>query len=184
MSGSALALTLAGAWAVVGIGVGVVLVRQGQPMATGVAALLVWPALLPLLAPGEEGERRAGGGPFAERIREAFVALRAALADPALGSVADESTLAPIEACLGRADARIAAVDRLLEDPAVAADPASQKLHQARAHSASEVEAVLRKLVTVRVQLGLVALAGDTEPVRSHLGELAARARALEELTC
>jgi hypothetical protein len=164
MTGSGLALTLAGAWAAVGLGVGVMLVRQGQPLATAAA--------------------RPVGGPFAERIRTAFAALRAALADPALASVADPASLDPIEASLCRADARIAAVDRRLEDGAVAADPASARLHKARAHSAQEVEEVLRKLVTVRVQLGLVALAGDTEPVRCHLGELASRARALEELAC
>ncbi len=73
---------------------------------------------------------------------------------------------------------------RLLEDGAVAADPASARLHKALAHSAQEVEEVLSKLVTVRVQLGLVALAGDTAPVRCHLGELASRARALEEFAC
>jgi hypothetical protein len=184
MTGSGLALTLAGAWAAVGLGVGVMLVRQGQPLATAATALLVWPALLPLLAPPDQSAARPVGGPFAERIRTAFAALRAALADPALASVADPASLDPIEASLCRADARIAAVDRLLEDGAVAADPASARLHKARAHSAQEVEEVLRKLVTVRVQLGLVALAGDTEPVRCHLGELASRARALEELAC
>ena len=41
---------------------------------------------------------------------------------------------------------------------------------------------MLKQLVTVRVQLGLVALAGDTSSVRAHLVELAARARALEEV--
>lgn len=184
MSGSVLAVTLAGAWVGVGLGVGALLVRQGQPLATAATALVVWPALLPLLAPPDEAASRPAGGPFAERIRGAFAALRAALVYPALSAAADAATLDPIEAALTRADARIAAVDRLLEDPAVAADPASARLHQARAHSAHEVEEVLRKLVTVRVQLGLVALAGDTEPVRCHLGELAARARALEELAC
>jgi hypothetical protein len=184
MTGSALALTLAGAWVGVGVGVGVVLVRQGQPVATGVAALLVWPALLPLLAPAGEAAAPEVGGPFRQRIGAAFEALRAALVDPALSGVADAATLDPIESSLRRADARIAAVDRLLEDSAVAADPAAVRLHQARTHAADEVEAVLRQLVTVRVQLGLVALAGDTEPVRSHLGALAARARALEELAC
>ena len=182
MTGSMLAVTLAGAWLTVGLGVAGLLVGRGESPGTAVAAVVAWPTLVSLLS--GPVTPAAPPGPYSGRIAAAFLALRQALGDPALGSGTELSSLDAIEASLRRADQRLAAVDRLLVDPGVAEDPASQRLIVARAHAAEEVETVLRQLVTVRVQLGLVALAGDTSTVRAHLAELAARARALEEVTC
>ncbi|GDX79962.1 hypothetical protein LBMAG42_17730 [Deltaproteobacteria bacterium] len=182
MSPSTLAMMLGAGWLLVGIGVGGLLLRQGQPTSAAAAAVLAWPAMVSLL--GAESMDAPGAGPFAVKITAAFAALRAALAEPALGGVVELNSLQGIERSLRRADARLAAVDRLLEDPVVASDAGSVRLITARAHAADEVEAVLRQLLAVRVQLGLVALAGDTSAVRAHLGELAARAQALEEVTC
>ncbi len=182
MTASTLAMMLGAGWLLVGLSVGGLLVRQGQPRATAAAAVLAWPAMVSLL--GAEAMEPVGFGPFGAKITAAFAALRAALAEPALGGIVELARLEGIERSLRRADARLAAVDRLLEDPIVAGDPGSARLITARAHAADEVEAVLKQLLTVRVQLGLVALAGDTSAVRSHLSELAARAQALEEVTC
>lgn len=182
MSPSTLAIMLGAGWLIVGIFVGGLLLRQGQPTSAAAAAVLAWPAMVSLL--GAESIDAPGLGPFAAKITAAFAGLRAALAEPALAGVVELHSLHGIERSLRRADARLAAVDRLLEDPVVAGDAGSGRLITARAHAAEEVEAVLRQLLAVRVQLGLVALAGDTSAVRSHLGELAARAKALEEVTC
>lgn len=180
MSAGNAVLALGVAWLVIGVGVATALARQGQPPPTALAAVIAWPALLPLFSMGAVDG--VGTGPFAERIALAFAALRLNLSDPLVAGVTDSASLAGIETSLRRADARIAAVDRLLSDASVAADPGSERLRDARQRAAAEVEGVLRQLVNVRVQLGLVALAGDTSLVRAHLGELAARAKALEEV--
>jgi hypothetical protein len=56
-------------------------------------------------------------------------------------------------------------------------------LRQARARSAGEIEAVLAGVLQLRLQIGLLALAGDDRAARQRLAELRDRARALEELT-
>jgi hypothetical protein len=167
------------AWIGVGLGVAAVLHKQGHSVPTAISALVAWPALLPVLGSGVES---TGAGPYSARIAQAFAALRLGLAEPTVAGLTDMVALAGIESSLHRADARIAAVDRLLADPAVATDSGAERLRLARAKAAAEVETVLSQLVHVRVQLGLVALAGDTSTVRAHLSELAARARALEEV--
>jgi hypothetical protein len=91
--------------------------------------------------------------------------------------------LVALDAALRRADARIATVDRLLGEEALRGDPLAAQLERARDFAADEVEAVLRGVVQLRVQVGLVALAGDTVPVRDRMRELAARVRAIEELS-
>lgn len=181
MTGSGLALGLGVAWLAVGAAVGLTLARQGQPRPTALSAVLAWPALVGLLGTTPDDGGMAAG-PYAERIVAAFQALRAALTETGLTGTVDLQALAAMEVALRRADARLCAVDRLLADEAVARDAGAERLGAARAHAAEEIEAVLRQLVTVRVQLGLVALAGDTGPVRAHLAELGARARALAEV--
>lgn len=185
MSASGLALALGAGWVAVGLTVGVTLRRQGQPVATAVAAMVAWPAMVGLLTGAEPAPPAPlSNGPYAAAIADAFQALRAALGETGLTGAVEAPALDAMEAALRRADARLFAVDRLLADPAVAADGGAARLVDARAHAAEEIEAVLRQLVTVRVQLGLVALAGDTGPVRAHLAELGARARALAEVAC
>lgn len=176
MQSGSLVVVLLAAWITIGASVGVLLHQRGQPVATALSAVVAWPAMVGALGGS------VGSGPYDAQIRAAFAALRGALADPVAAGLAEVAALDPIEASLRVADRRIAAVDRLLADPAVAQDEGAVRLRAARSRAGAEVEAVLKQLVTVRVQLGLVALAGDTESVRGHLLALAARARALEEV--
>lgn len=172
-------IVIGAAWLAIGLGVAAALQRQGQPPSTAFAAIIAWPALLPVLGALPEP---GATGPFTERIGRAFLTLRQSVQEPHVAGITDLIALAAIEASLLRADARIAAVDRLLSDPAVVSDPGAERLRSARTRASAEVETVLAQLVHVRVQLGLVALVGDTSTVRAHLAELAARARALEEV--
>lgn len=177
MNASSATILLLVGWLAVGALTGLTLSRRGQPLATALTAVLAWPVLVPLLTGAPSS------GPFAERIAGCFAALRAALADPAAASVVSNEELVALEAALVRADARIAMVDRLLQEDALSQDPLSSQLSRARGHAADEVEAVLRGVVQLRVQVGLVALAGDTLPVRDRMRELGARVSALEELS-
>lgn len=178
MNGTGATLLLLAAWLVIGTVVGGALLRRGQPAATALSALAAWPVLLPLL-----GEGAAAQGPFATRIEGCFAPLRAALADPAAAGVVTNGELVALEAALRHADGRIAMVDRLLAEEALRGDPLARQLERARGFAADEIEAVLRGVVQLRVQVGLVALAGDTAPVRARLAELSARARVMEELS-
>ena len=173
-------LALAAAWLLIGGGVATALVRRGEPASTALAAVAAWPVLLPMLSGAAPV---VTVGPFAARIEACFGALRAALADPVAAGVVTAEELVALEAALRRADARIATVDRLLGEEALRGDPLAAQLERARDFAADEVEAVLRGVVQLRVQVGLVALAGDTVPVRGRMRELAARVRAIEELS-
>lgn len=177
MNATTTTLLLLGAWLLVGAFTGAALSRRGQPTATALTALVAWPVLLPLLG------SPSSAGPFSDRISAAFAALRGALSEPAAASVVSPDELVALEGALRRADARIAMVDRLLQEDALSQDPLSAQLTRARGHAADEVEAVLRGVVQLRVQVGLVALAGDTLPVRDRMRELGARVSALEELS-
>ncbi len=178
MSATTATLLLLAGWLVVGGLTGMALSRRGQAPATALAALAAWPVLLPLL-----GDSPASTGPFATRIDTCFTALRAALADPATAGVVTTEELQSLEQALRRADGRIAMVDRLLAEEALRGDPLAGQLDRARGFAADEVEAVLRGVVQLRVQVGLVALAGDTVPVRERMRELGARVRAIEEIS-
>ena len=182
MTNSTLAIGGATAWLAIGLVVGGALLRRGEGAAAALAAVVVWPAMVSLLASPPALPELAG--PYGAQITAAFAALRAAAADAALAGVLDPVAITAVEAALRQADLRLAAADRLLADPAVATDDGAGRLVTARAHAAEQIEATLRQLVTVRVQLGLVALAGDTGPVRAHLAELGARAGALAEVAC
>jgi hypothetical protein len=170
---------LVAAWLLVGGGVGVSLARNGHARPTALLALAAWPVLLPLVSDAAP----TAAGPFSERITSCFAALRAALAEPTTASVIDTAEVAALHQALLRADARIAMVDRLLAEEALRADPLADQLQRARAFAADEVEGVLRGVVQLRVQVGLVALAGDTLPVRERMRELGARVAAIEEIS-
>lgn len=182
MNATSTTLLLLGAWLLIGVGTALVLARRGQPAATALSALVAWPVLLPLLGDaGDAGGRNAG--PFATRIDTCFAALRSALADPSASDIVTSEELVSLERALRRADGRIGMVDRLLSEEALRADPLATQLDRARGLAADEIESVLRGVVQLRVQVGLVALAGDTLPVRERMRELGARVRALEEIS-
>lgn len=183
MNATTATLLLLGAWLLFGGGTALMLARRGQPVATALSALLAWPVLLPLLGDtgGDSGQRTIG--PFATRIDTCFTALRGALRDPSVIDIVSAEELVSLEQALRRADGRIGMVDRLLAEEALRADPLAAQLDRARGHAADEIESVLRGVVQLRVQVGLVALAGDTLPVRERMRELSARVRAIEEIS-
>ena len=162
-----------------GLAVGAVLARKGHSAATAWSALAVWPMLLPLL---ESPQPRLATGPFAARIESAFAALREVLVDPAAGEVPWAADLDGLRQVLLRSDERLALVDGLLADADDSVEGAAAQLRSARAHTAGEIEAVLAEVAQLRLQVGLVALAGNAEAVRERLGELVNRARALDEV--
>ncbi len=166
------------AYLLIGAGVGASMWRRGHPAAQAAAALVAWPLLV---GPAEGAEGLpTGKGPHAARIIAAFAALRASLAEPSGQDLIPAAEVQGMERSLLAADARIGLVDRLLSDPEIAAS--AQPLQIARARAAQEIEASLREVIQLRIQIGLVALAGDTAPVRSRVQSLAARVRALSEM--
>ncbi len=183
-SGSELTVVLALAWLSIGVTVGLRLRRQGAPSATAVAALGAWPLLLG--AP-EATTAAVQGGPLGARIETAFSALAAALSDPSAAEMASQAELHALRRSLVEADRRLALVDGLLNEAPADPDPgvahSLERLRRARAHAASEAEAVLSGVLQLRIQVGLLALAGDALPVRERLLELRARVAALDELT-
>lgn len=154
----------------IGMGLGWRSIRKGIPHV--LATVVAWP----LMISGESG----GDGPHAPRIHTVFSALEQALQDPLAKELIQLQELEDLKRSLLHVDARIGMVDRLLADPMVAEN--GEALRRARAKAASELEASLMEVIQLRVQLGLVALAGDTAPVRARMGALSARVRALEEL--
>ena len=180
-SPSMLPLVIAGLYLAVGIGVGVLLARRGAGRAASLVAIGAWPLLLSGLDPGPPTVH----GPLGARIHEVFRALDAALADPAAVGLPVRSDVDGLREALLRADQRLGLADRLLRevtdaDPDVARSRGT--LADARAHAAAEIEAVLSGVVQVRLQIGLLALAGDAGGVAERLRQLRARVTAIEEV--
>ena len=142
-----------------------------------VGALVAWPVLVGSWTADRPG---IGSGPFASKINAAFRALEVALNEPVVHGLLPLPELEVLQHSLLRADSRIGMVDRLLEDPAV--HDGAAPLREARSRAAREVEQALAEVIQLRIQLGLVALAGDTQPVRGRLQSLGSRVRALEEM--
>lgn len=170
-------VALALAWLACGVVTAVLLAQRGQAIPTVAAAVAAWPVLIPLLT-----DAPAPRGPNGARIAAAFAALEAALREPAAVGVVTPHDVARLRDALHRADARLAVVDRLLSDDALATDPVAARLRDGREQAQQGIEALLRGVLQLRVQVGLLALAGDTLPVRDRMQELTARVRALEEL--
>ncbi|MCB9745539.1 MAG: hypothetical protein H6740_23370 [Alphaproteobacteria bacterium] len=184
-SGSpALALALGAAYAAAGLGVARSLRRRGEPLAASLSALVAWPLLIEgLRAPAPRPPAR---GPLGARIEQAFAALSRALAED--GGV-DEAVLADLTAlrsAVDAADRRLLRVDRLLsEEDALESEALAEtraQLTQARGHAQREIEAVLTEVLQLRIQVGLLALAGEGRPARERLQQLRARVRALDEV--
>jgi hypothetical protein len=181
--------------------------RRGHGLGTATSALACWPLLLGLVGrpPPRITELDFAGpgptGPNHARIDSCMNTLRQGLAEDFEGpagsttNLLDTAQLSKLARSLHRADHRIARVDRLLIDTeaqrqlvtAPQGDPqllaALAGLRRARDHAHQELEAVLSGLLSLRVQLGLFALAGESEPVRERLAELEARVAALAELS-
>ncbi len=183
----------AGVYLILGLAVGALLLRAGHPRGTAVSALAAWPLLLGLL-----GAREAPapfGGPKAQAIGRAFGALDELLIQQKEQgvSVGWAGELGDLRRALEAADARIAMVDRILDDlrstgedaAAVATDLAA--LAAARERAASELDAVLGGVHRLRIQVGLLALSEirdeAAQAVQQRLRELHARARAIEEIS-
>ncbi len=180
----------AAVYLLLGVGVGLVLLRRGQAPGTARAALPAWPLLLGLL--GARPGASPLGGPRSTAIARAFAAL-----DDLLAQQRQQGASAPWAGELGdlrrameAADARIAMVDAILadlrgSDDAVAADLAA--LAQARERAAGELDAVLGGVHRLRIQLGLLALSEihdeAAQAVQQRLRELRAQARAIEEIS-
>jgi len=157
--------------------------RDGHS-ATAAAAVFTWPLLLEGAEAPPEDLPGAGprSGPYASDIRKHLVDLRTALDEPGVEGLVSPEDLAAISRALHAADARVGTVDRMLTDPAIRQAEQGARLVSARQTAAAEVEAVLKGLVQLRVQLGLVALVGETAPVQDRLRELSARLGAIDEV--
>jgi hypothetical protein len=178
-----LVLVVGGVYLAIGTVAGAVLARKGLPVTTCVGAVLGWPLLAAVLDTAPDVRR----GPMSERIDESFRLLDTALADPSSHGLALGDDLRGLRESLGRADGRLILVDRLIADEPAVADAEVRasfaSLRDARAHAVTEIEGVLSGLVRLRVQIGMLALAGDATPIRERLRELGARVRALEEVS-
>ncbi len=179
---SGLLVVVLGLYVLAGAGTALLLARRDHPPATALAALAAWPFLLPLLS---TPPHPPGRGPFAQRIDGVFRALEGTLGDPAAGEVPWSGDLEGLRGTLHRGDARLALVEGLLADHGTeegAVGESVARLRAARDRATAEIEAVLAEVVQLRLQVGLVALAGQTVPVQERLRELLLRARALDEI--
>lgn len=192
-----LTLGLLGIYVVIGVVVAGWLVRRGTSAPLALSALVCWPLLLPggARARTPSPSRSASpspspSGPLRAAIDQAFAKLDEALADaPELGG-AWRDELRTLEACLVRADARLAIADRMLAEPAAdGLDASTAALAERRAHTAREVGAVLAEVGRLRLALGLRLLApaagvgASAGPsLREALDQLLARVAALDEV--
>ena len=185
---SPLAIGVLLAWLALGVVVALALRSRGAGVETVVAAVVGWPLLVHQLfeGPARPAPPEAGpAGPLGTEIERAFAKVREVAPRGDADWLGD---LEVLRASLLAADARVALVDRILaeaaEDRGSASVAASiAQLTARRARTLAEVEAVLAELVRMRVQIGIVALSGDTLPVRDGLLSLNARVRALDEMS-
>jgi hypothetical protein len=175
-----------------GLAVGLLLRRAGQPWSTAASALLAWPLLLGLL--GERQQQPEPGGPKAGDIARSFEALEELLEQQRQQGVVVgwAGELGDLRRSLEAVDARIAMVDRILDDLADGGEQHGvsedlEALARARQRAAGELEAVLGGVQRLRIQVGLLALSEirdeAAQAVQQRLRELHARARAIEELS-
>jgi hypothetical protein len=191
--------TLALGYLGVGAAMALHLGRHGHGLGVTSSALACWPLLLGLVGrAAPSGELRfdppPGMGPNARRIDTCMRALADGLAETLESGgppLIDGAQLTKLADALHRVDGRIARVDRLLNETGAqrelvrdaSVEAAIAQLRSAREHAHHELEAVLAGLLQLRLQLGLFALAGESEPVRERLAELEARVAALAELS-
>ena len=169
---------LAAAYVSCGIAVATKLSRSGASHETALSALAVWPLLLPLLT----APPKPPTGPLGERIDRAFADLDRVLVESP-STPLDPTDLRALREALHRADERLALVDRWLERERQNNQPSAlASLQEARQRSVLEIESVLGEMSQLRLQIGLLTLAGDGGAVQEQLSALMARVSALEEL--
>ncbi|MFT7521227.1 MAG: hypothetical protein ACI9MC_003378 [Kiritimatiellia bacterium] len=181
MTGTVPTLIVVGVYLFMGVLVAALLIRREHPPSTAAAALIVWPFLLPLLRAVTSKETT---GPCSERIDHVFDALLQTLEDPASDDVPWAAQALELRATLHRADTRLAFVDRVLHNPGgvPGVQRMTDSLREARQHAAAEIDAVLTAVAQLRLQVGLLTLAGDVLPAQERLEELMGRANALLEV--
>ena len=156
--------------------------RNGHDAAAA-AAVFTWPLLVEGRSPPvRQAPHRPRQGPYSRQIKKHMADLQTALTEPGVDGLLSTDDLAAISRALHAADARVGTVDRMLTDPAIRQAEQGDRLEAARAVAAAEVEAVLKGLVQLRVQLGLVALMGETAPVQDRIRALSARLSAMDEV--
>jgi len=168
------------AYLLAGVAIAAWLERRGMPTGAVLGSVVAWPLLLPLLGGERQRLPSAARGARADRIDQALDTLLDTLADPAAASVGWDDDLTELRASLHHLDARLALVDRLLEEEPGA--PSAPALRRASEEARRDIDAVLAEVSELRLQVGLMALAGDGARVRERLQELSGRARALDEI--
>lgn len=156
----------------IGSFIGANLHHKGQSTATALSAILAWPLLV--------GSTPTGNGPLSSKIMAAFSALESAATETSAKGLISNEEVNALRHHLLLADGRLAIVDRLLQDPQLSRS--GEKLKQARERAAAEISEALEEVIELRIQMGLVTLAGDTGPVRERMTALRARIHALEEI--
>lgn len=185
MSTSGLVVLLG--YVAVGGAVAVGLRRQGAGLDTCGAAVVAWPFLVHLLG-GETAVPDDPSGPLGGAIARAFAKVEEVLDRSDADGLHWTGELGALRRSLEEADRRLTVVDRILadaaEEPSAGGALAESlgALRATRGRAAAEIEAVLDELARLRVQIGIVALSGDSMPVREGLRGLTARVRALDEL--
>ena len=162
MGAPPLFVSLGAGYLALGSATAALLAKRGRPAATVGTAILAWPVLLPL-AFGDEP--KAPSGPHGHRIDASLQALGEALSETPANGPGWTEDVTGLRAALHRADARVGMVDRLIEQaPSSLEDPDTlaslDALRSAREQSVREIEAVLLGVVQLRLQVGLLTLAG------------------------
>ncbi len=160
-----------GLWLCVGAVVAAALHHRHEPLATALSAIPAWPLLLPVLL----GPATSEASP---RANAALERLAAALAD-----AGESMRLDGLREGLIAAETRLLRLDRLLLELGDAQEDDLARVRRLRDSTAAEISAVLAEMVRLRVAIGLAALSSEPSAVRSQLGELVARVRALEEVS-
>ena len=176
--------TFAMIYVVMGISTSATMIRRGQRLSLALPALVCWPLLLGLLQ--TEWKARLQG-PLHEAITHATQNLRTALSEPGAAGLVESTEIEMLEESMLKADARIATVDRLLQEQGTTQISRIQdgytQLAAARARAFDELQAVIDGTVQLRLQIGLRSLAGSGPAVQDRMLELEARVRALSELS-
>lgn len=183
-----LALLLLGAYAALGLLAAGLLAHRGVAPGTAAAAVVGWPFFVHTLVPTEAPPRPAPSacaGPLHADIDLTFDRLEDAARRVEV-NVQGLVELTALRRALHVADTRVAVVDRILaEDDAPGSGQLAESLVRLRARrdrSVREIRDVLDEIARLRVQLGMLALSGDTMSLQDGIRALVARVKALDEV--